>query len=178
MYVFCRSMFTATKLDIYRKFKSVALFFSSKFVFYFIYVLFFFFFFTRMANGHVEIHDPFANNNVASSNTDPTSQTASIDDTVEFRLLMVYAQRRRPTMVPEIDGPGQTDPPLQTTENDKEEKKKKKKKKRKGAKGMLRMFNCIKPSVKSEELSEPASDAPEPEFRCGAIETGEFSCFR
>lgn len=149
-----------------------------------------------MANGHVEIHDPFDNNNMASSNTDPTSQTASMDDTVEFKLLMVYAQRRRPSRAAELDSPRQTDPLLtQTAENDKEAKeedgKKKKKMMRKkksgGGKGMWRMFSCIKPSTKCDEPSEPtlgapkpalgapepALGAPEPEFRCGVLRTGE-----
>lgn len=134
-----------------------------------------------MANGHVEIHDPFANNNVASSNADPTSQTTDMDDTVEFKLLMVYSQRRR---LPrreggELGSPGQTDTPsTQATENDKEvteeEKKKKKKKKRRGTKGMLKMFSCIKPSVKKDEPSEPDSPASEAVFRCAVVEPGEF----
>lgn len=133
-----------------------------------------------MPNGLVEIHDPF-DNNMASSNTDPTSQTASMDDTVEFKLLMVYAQRRRPSRAAELDGTRQTDQLLtQTAENDKEakeedgkKKKKIKKKKSGGGKGMLRMFSCIKPMTKRDEPSEPAPDAPEPEFRCGVFRTGE-----
>lgn len=136
-----------------------------------------------MANGHVEIHDPFANNDVASSNTDPTSQTAMVDDSVEFKLLVVYTQRRRPTRAPVNESPGQTHPPsTQTTENGKEvkeEEKKKNKKKRRGAKGVLRMFGCVRPSVKSDEPSEAASAALEPEFRFSAVNTGEtFSRFR
>lgn len=136
-----------------------------------------------MANGHVEIHDPFANNNVASSNADPTSQTAGMDDTVEFKLLMVYSQRRRLPRKEggELGSPGQGDTPsTQATENDKEvkeEEKKKKKKKRMGTKGMLKMFSCIKPSVKKDEPSEPASPASEAAFRCAVIEPGETFFF-
>lgn len=132
-----------------------------------------------MANGHVEIHDPFANNNVA-SDADPTSQSTDMDDTVEFKLFMVYSQRRRlpRKKEAELDSPGQTDTPsTQATENDKEVKEqqeeKKKKKKRRGTKRMLKMFSCIKPSVKDEEPSEPASPASEAVFRCALIETGE-----
>lgn len=126
----------------------------------------------------MEIHDPIANNDLASSNSDPTSQTASMDDTVEFKLLMVYSQRRRPDRLPELQGPGETDPPsAQTAESDQEvkegEEKRKKKKKRRGAKGLMKMFSCIKPSMKSYEPSDAASDAPEPEFKCGAILHGE-----
>lgn len=136
-----------------------------------------------MANGHVEIPDPFANNNVASSNTDPTSQTAMVDDSAEFKLLMAYTQRRRPARAPALESPGQTDPPsTQATENGKEvkeEEKEKKKKRRRGAKGVLRMCGCVRQSVKSHEPSEPASAAPEPEFRFSAVNTGEaFSRFR
>lgn len=135
-----------------------------------------------MANGHVEIHDPFANNNVASSNADPTSQTAGMDDTVEFKLFMVYSQRRRLPRKKgaELGSPEQTDTPLtQVTEDDKEvkEEQKKKKKKRRGTKGMLKMFSCIKPSVKDEEPSEPASPASEAVLRCAVIESGETFFF-
>lgn len=130
-----------------------------------------------MANGRVEIHDLLSNNNMASPNTDATSETTSMDDTIEFKLLMVYSQRRRPPTIPEPDGPRQT-LSTQTAENNREVKEEnRKKKKKRGAKGLSKMFSCIRPSVKNDEPSEPPSPALEPEFRCGVINTGEFSRF-
>lgn len=126
-----------------------------------------------MANGHVEIHDPFSNNDVASSDPEPTSQTTSMEDTVEFRLLMAYSQRRRPKprLVPNVRLQGQMDPP--SPQKDGEEKTERKRK-RKGVKGVFRMFNCIKPQTKHHEPPEPASTGSEPEFRCGTLTLGEF----
>lgn len=116
-----------------------------------------------MSNGHVEIHDPFANNNV----TDPTSQTTSMDNTVEFRLLMAYNQKRRPRRAPEVDMRGQINAPAPQTPE-------KVKRKKKGVKGVFRMLSCIKPPLVNDESSEPASIRPEPEFRCGSSTAGEF----
>lgn len=118
-----------------------------------------------MSNSHVEIHDPFANNNV----TDPTSQTTSVDNTVEFRLLLAYNQRRRPRRAPEVDMRGQINAPAPQTPE-----KVKKRKKKKGVKGVFRMLSCIKPSLENDEPSEPASIRPEPEFRCSSSAAGEF----
>lgn len=126
-----------------------------------------------MANGHVEIHDPLAKNNVASSDADPTSQTTSMDDTVEFRLLMAYSQRRRPRTQPKVNFCGQMDPP--SPQEDREVKMEvKRNRNRKGVKGVLRLFTCIKPRVKNDEPSEPASVGSAPEFRCGTFSDGEF----
>lgn len=124
-----------------------------------------------MANGHVEIHDPFSNNNVASPDTEPTLETTSMDDTVEFKLLMAYSQRRRPKTVPSVRFSGQTDPPSPQRDA---EVKTERKRKRKGVKGVFRMFNCIKPPIKKEEPPEPASAGSEPELRCGTLAFGEF----
>lgn len=124
-----------------------------------------------MANGHVEIHDPFSNKNVASSDTEPTSQPTSMDNTVEFKLLMAYSQRRRPK--PRFQGP--MDPPSPQKDG---EVKTERKRKRKGVKGVFRMFNCIKPPIKNDEPSEPASTGSEPEFRCGTLTVGEFKICR
>lgn len=122
-----------------------------------------------MSSDHVEIHDPFANNNV----TDSTSQTTSMDNTVEFRLLMAYSQRRRPRMASEVDIQGQINAPApQTPEKDEEVKPKKRKKK--GVKGVFRMFNCLRPPLENNEPSESASIRPEPEFRCANFTAGEF----
>lgn len=119
-----------------------------------------------MANDHVEIHDPFSNNNVASSDTEPTSPAASMDDTVEFRLLMAYSQRRRPRAAPSVRFSGPMDPP--SPQKDGEVKTERK---RKGIKRVLKMFNCIKPMMMKSELAPTGS---EPEFRCGAVPIGKF----
>lgn len=128
-----------------------------------------------MANGHVEIHDPFTNNNLASSGTDPTSQTTDMDTTIEFRLLMVYNQRRHPGRVPEVEGQGQAEPPSpKTSEIDMEVKlrgkeEKKKKRKRRGMKGVFGMCSCMRPQIKTG-----LSDSEEPNFRSGSFTVGEF----
>ncbi|XP_011611531.2 apoptosis facilitator Bcl-2-like protein 14 [Takifugu rubripes] len=116
-----------------------------------------------MANDHVEIHDPFSNNNVASSDTEPTSQAASMDDTVEFRLLMAYSQRRRPRAAPSVRFSSPMDPPSPQKDG---EVKTERKRKRKGMKRVFKMFNCIKPPIKNDEPSELAPTGSEPEFRC------------
>lgn len=130
-----------------------------------------------MANGHVEIHDPFSNSDVASSDTQPTSHASGMEDTVEFKLLMAYSQRRRPKVVPNVRFSGQMDPP--SPQRDREGKTEGKRK-RKGVKRVFRMFNCIKPPINNDEPepvslgSEPVSAGSEPEFRCGTFTTGEF----
>ncbi|XP_039995771.1 apoptosis facilitator Bcl-2-like protein 14 [Xiphias gladius] len=131
-----------------------------------------------MANGRVDIHDIFSNQNDLKSGTDgdPTSasDTDGMEDTVEFRLMMAYAQRRRPKKDAEspkqdcpvklngnADANGTSSPqtPAKTgTELTEETTKKKKKKKRRGWKGLL----CIKP--------QPDDDEPHqrPEAQCCA----------
>lgn len=117
-----------------------------------------------MANGHVEIHDPFTNNNVA---TDPNSQTADLDTTVEFRLLMVYNQRRHPIRVPDGAIHGQMAPPTPETDM---EVKPKPKKKRRGMKSVFGMCSCMRPQMKTVDLS----DREETNFRSGNFPVGEF----
>ncbi|TNM91553.1 hypothetical protein fugu_019933 [Takifugu bimaculatus] len=119
-----------------------------------------------MANDHVEIHDPFSNNNVASSDTEPTSPTTSMDDTVEFRLLMAYSQRRRPRAAPSVRCSGPMDPPSPQKDG---EVKTERKRKRKGMKRVFKMFNCIKPPIKNDEPSELAPTGSECEIRSGAF---------
>lgn len=128
----------------------------------------------------MEIHDPFSNRMTLehASKSDPkrASDTNGTEDSVEFRLLMAYAKRRRPNNVTE-DGLELTEqtgdlssngPSLAPTLTEKEEEeKKRKKKKRKGGKRLLKFFSCIKPLIKDEENSTPAATEPDVEDRCG-----------
>lgn len=121
-----------------------------------------------MANGHVEIHNPISNhnnlNNSSDCNIKSTSDTSDMDDTVEFRILMAYATRRRPKKADTTDSPvvvnGNTDAngsaPSQTPEkteptNKRKEEKKKKKKNKKGLKRVLSILKCVKPQTEEEE---------------------------
>ncbi|XP_059182376.1 apoptosis facilitator Bcl-2-like protein 14 [Centropristis striata] len=123
-----------------------------------------------MANGHVEIHDPFSNHNGVkkSKNCDPksTSDSDSMEDTEEYRLLMAYAQRRRPKK----ESPTQDSTVLVSGGSDANgsaspqtpEKKKKKK-------PWKRIFSCIKPKTIDEDevLSPFRSKHSEVNDRCG-----------
>ncbi|KAM7367345.1 hypothetical protein PAMP_015254 [Pampus punctatissimus] len=124
-----------------------------------------------MANGHVEIHDPLANNNIA-TDCELSSNTDNMEDTAEYRVMMAFAQRRRPTQDVESSEPGSMNAvnggsesngsSPQTVANDEKrapEEEEKKKKKRKGSK-LLRIFGCIKPQTKDEE-PQKASEEPQ-----------------
>lgn len=136
-----------------------------------------------MANGHVEIHDPFSNHNnlTTSSSSEPrsTSDTNGMDDTVEFRLLMAYAKRRRPkrgaaspprhTLVAKMGdlGPSSSQTPAETKKEEEEEgKTQEKKKKKKGGNRLLKILSCIKPKIKDEEVTERVANKPDADDRC------------
>ncbi|KAM9824627.1 uncharacterized protein ACB057_000400 [Neosynchiropus ocellatus] len=106
-----------------------------------------------MANGHVEIHDPFSDSSrrLSKTNDETTSEKSAMENTVEFRMLMAYTQRRRPANLNEkgsADFPKSptghidvVDSAKQTIEQVKEKKKKKKKKKMR----LPNIFKCVKP---------------------------------
>ncbi|XP_008398713.1 apoptosis facilitator Bcl-2-like protein 14 [Poecilia reticulata] len=85
------------------------------------------------------------------------SDKENMEDTVEFRLMMAYAQRRRPAKVntPRENGSAAEQTVTQTsgkTENQEEEKKKKKKKKKKNILRDLKViFQCVKPQTAEPE---------------------------
>ncbi|XP_044042828.1 apoptosis facilitator Bcl-2-like protein 14 [Siniperca chuatsi] len=154
-----------------------------------------------MANGHGETHGPISNRNDLTSSTDcdpkSTSDTDSMGDTVELRLLMAYAKRRLPEKDNELstqDGKfalnGGTDTkepsPLQTlvkTEKEEEEKKKKKKKKKKKGwrKRLSSVIRCVRPQTVDEEPPQTIESPPDVDNRCfdyisideGVVETKE-----
>lgn len=136
-----------------------------------------------MTNGHIEIYDPIPRPAGRSTGTyhDPesTPDVANMEDTVEFRVLMAYATRRRPntqrSLVRESggdDSDGHVKTPLKTptqTENKLTEKKNRKKGRR--LKRMLSIFSCTRPQTKNEEDYEeeqqkPMEPADEVSFRC------------
>lgn len=128
-----------------------------------------------MANGQVEIHDPFSNPNdlTTISNSDPKSSadTNGMDDTVEFRLLMAYAKRRKPTrhilvgQIGDPNGPSSPQMPVKT-EKEEEEEKPKKKKKKKGGKHLMKLLGCIKPQIKDDEQPQTPANEPAADDRC------------
>ncbi|KAJ0056860.1 hypothetical protein NL108_000649, partial [Boleophthalmus pectinirostris] len=127
-----------------------------------------------MANGHVEIHDLFSGQNGITSSTESKKYTScleSSEDMVEFRILMAYAQRRRPKDASQENSstPHNNNPSTQT-EGAKAEKKKKKKKK-KIFKKLPKVLTCLKPQTK-EEIPSPCDgekDTSIPSFRSGKI---------
>lgn len=140
-----------------------------------------------MSNGFTKTSDPILNHNNLNSMTncdaDSTSDTDNMEDTVEFRLLMAYAQRRRPkTDVKSSTRDSPTAPNGDTAANgssspqtpaktEKEEKKNKKKKK--GLKHLRRLLGCIKPQTVDEEPPESIESQPVVHDRCGDFNDGE-----
>lgn len=125
-----------------------------------------------MANGHVEIHDPFSNRSdlTAGSDSEPRS-TSDMDDTVEFRLLMAYAKRRRPTRGAESppEKRGLRSPQTSATtekEEEEEEGKIQKKKKKKGGIRLSKLLSCIKPRIKEDEPPRSFANTPRTDERC------------
>ncbi|XP_074482313.1 uncharacterized protein LOC141762217 [Sebastes fasciatus] len=116
-----------------------------------------------MANGNVEIHDPFSNQNGHAGSKDcdhkSTSDTDSMENTVEFKLLMAYAKRRRTTEEsPTPDTPALVNGGTDANESsspqtpDKTEKgETKKDRKRKGLKHLRRIFGCIPSRTRDDE---------------------------
>lgn len=133
-----------------------------------------------MANGHVEIHDPFTNRSdlTTSSDSEPRS-TSDMDDTVEFRLLMAYAKRRRPNRgaesPPQIGGLGS---PQTSATTEKEEEGKTPKKKKKMGIRLSKLLSCIKPRIKEDEPVRSVANTPRAEERCLSESTGESASLR
>ncbi|KAJ0012638.1 hypothetical protein NQD34_016972 [Periophthalmus magnuspinnatus] len=123
-----------------------------------------------MANGHVEIHDPIKGQNGITCSTESKKSTSSLErpeDMPEFRILMAYAQRRRPQTASQENPstPNGNNPSMQTDEITLEKKKKKKKS---IWKRFPKVLTCLKPQTK-EEIPSP-DDAEEDTgietFRC------------
>lgn len=127
-----------------------------------------------MANGQIEIHDPFSGQNGFSVSPEPTQRLISenTEDMVEFRLMMAYATRRRPK--PESGESGQDSPkapdasngtPSIQTENIQEKKKRKKKKIKwsRLSKGLI----CIRSLTKDDDNDIPQRDSDGAGTRAG-----------
>lgn len=114
--------------------------------------------------------DPMENHTTASNGTpepdsQPDSDPGSMEDTVEFRLMMAYAQRRRPRKEPQTNG-HQTTPALMETQTDGKQEEKKKKKKKKFGRRLLSVFKCIKPQTDASEAAQPAAGSHDAVDRC------------
>lgn len=136
-----------------------------------------------MANGHVEILEPLSDQTQL-TDSKSTSDTKDMENTVEMKLLMAYAKRRRPakdrealekgTLVAQMGDPHSTPQTLTETEKGKDEKVKIRKKKR-GVKKLTRLLNCIRPQQKEAEQPQPAANgAGHVMFRCGIVPDGEL----
>lgn len=133
-----------------------------------------------MSDGHVEIHDPFSNHKDHERSTD--DDTDNMEDTVEFRLLMAYATRRRAksltgradqngTAAPRT--PPSPPPPAKTESEEDKKKKKKMKKKKRGWKRLSGFLRCIKPQTRGDEPEQNAAPEPDNVFRCGGLTEDE-----
>ncbi|XP_076579022.1 apoptosis facilitator Bcl-2-like protein 14 [Chaetodon auriga] len=128
-----------------------------------------------MANNRVEIHDPFSNNHLTSStdcDTKSTSDTDSMADSVEYRLLMAYATRRRPKKAVEppprdslvvpnggthANGPSSP----QTPDKIDKDMKKRRNKNKKGWKRLSSIIRCIKPRTEDEDVPKTVMTKPD-----------------
>lgn len=118
-----------------------------------------------MANGQIEIHDPFSGQNGFSVSPEPTQRPISenTEDTVEFRLMMAYATRRRPK--PESAESGQDSPKAPDASNgtpsiqtEKILEKKRKKKKIKWSR-LPKALICIRSLTKDDDNDIPQGDS-------------------
>lgn len=117
-----------------------------------------------MANGLVEIHDPFNGQNGISSSADSTMKSVSnsenTEDMVEFRILMAYAMRRRPKEVTESRQNNPSTPNGNnvsgTTSIQTEQISEKRKKKKRIWKRLPKVLTCLKPQTK--EGIPPSAD--------------------
>uniref|UniRef100_A0AAQ4S730 Apoptosis facilitator Bcl-2-like protein 14 n=1 Tax=Gasterosteus aculeatus aculeatus TaxID=481459 RepID=A0AAQ4S730_GASAC len=115
-----------------------------------------------MANRHVQIHDPFAKPSVS---PDPDPEPGSMEDTVEFRVLMAYAKRRRSQKgSPAQDAAAsKAEAPSAPTETEQLTGKMKRKKKRMLLRWKRNIFSCTKPQTEDKEASRGSSP---PDDRC------------
>ncbi|XP_071398498.1 apoptosis facilitator Bcl-2-like protein 14 [Centroberyx affinis] len=117
-----------------------------------------------MDNGHAGVPGPAANNNNISHISDPkpSSDADSMEDTAEFRLMMAYAQRRRPTgdagLMAQC-GPGASSP--QTPAETETDVKEKKRKKKRGTKNkLLRLLPCVRSKKEEPEDTRGENGGP------------------
>ncbi|XP_077356186.1 uncharacterized protein LOC144003619 [Festucalex cinctus] len=125
-----------------------------------------------MANGRIEIHDPFSNHNNLS---EPTSDADSLQNMLEFRLLMAYTKRRRRRQEMKsqssVDegGPDSTHTCLLPAESQEETTPTKPKKKKKW-KRLPSFLICIKPQTeKHDKVAEGENTVVEPSGRFGSV---------
>lgn len=142
-----------------------------------------------MANGHIENHNPLPNNNLT-SHTDckSTSDTDSMEDTAEFRVMMAYAQRRRPkkdvesprlgnqdTLNGGSDSNGTSSP--QTPDKTEKEAPEKKKGGKKRLKALRNLLRCVKPQTDDDnklQITPERTNDEDEDNRCGVFNIGEY----
>lgn len=108
-----------------------------------------------MANGHVEIHDAPS----GPAGAPPPGSPDSMDGSVELRLLMAYATRRRPATRPEspVENGGDTTENGDANGSTRTEEKKTstKKRKKKGWNRLSSIFKCVRPQTEDAGESLP-----------------------
>ncbi|KAM8740182.1 uncharacterized protein AB9X84_020108 isoform 1-T1 [Acanthopagrus schlegelii] len=129
-----------------------------------------------MASGHVTIHDPLSNHNNLTSSTDcdlnSTSGQDSMGDTVELRLMMAYATRRRPNR--KVESPTQDSPSAPNgvahSNGPSSPPTPDKKRRKKGFRSLMKLLPCIKPQTDDKELAQSPEGTPDVTTRCLIIE--------
>ncbi|XP_030576278.1 uncharacterized protein LOC115773597 isoform X2 [Archocentrus centrarchus] len=140
-----------------------------------------------MTSERIVIHDPLSHPNGLSDGPTSASDVENMEETVEFRVMMAYATRRRRQLNKKDDSNAQTSPAAKSGEDDadgdvktpsntlihdenKENRKKgAKKKKKKVLKHLSKFFSCTRSQTKDEEVEEqqlPQDPAGDVSDRC------------
>ncbi|KAM8908402.1 uncharacterized protein AB9W97_005781 isoform 2-T3 [Spinachia spinachia] len=127
-----------------------------------------------MANGKVEIHDPFTKPcGSPDRDPEPASDRDDMEHTVEFRVLMAYAKRRRPqkespsgdAAEPEAEAPPAQTPDQTETEQLQQPTRRRRRKKKMMERWTRNIFSCIKPQTEEKEASRDTGE-PDVHIRC------------
>lgn len=136
-----------------------------------------------MENGQVENVTKTINGS-QNSDSNLQSDTENMEDTVEFRLMMAYAQRRQPQKVDRTKENGSVadQTPSPTQEKTEREEGKKKRRKKTIWRRLKPMLRCVKPQTEEPEPTQTPVDENGPMFRTFVPERnegerpGEASC--
>ncbi|XP_076016147.1 uncharacterized protein LOC143008325 isoform X2 [Genypterus blacodes] len=109
---------------------------------------------TEMENRHLADHNPISGHTTDSSTN--SGAAPNMEDMVEFRIMMAYAQRRRPKTDSGSSGHvGDASSPKMLAETEGEVKgEKNRKPKKRRFKALRSVFSCVKPQPELEESSE------------------------
>ncbi|MED6268701.1 hypothetical protein CHARACLAT_024997 [Characodon lateralis] len=131
-----------------------------------------------MENGQVENHVPKTISGTKHLDSNLNCDTKHMDDTVEFRLMMAYAQRRRPKKeanTHKVNGLAVTDSedahqtPSETPGKTEKKEGGKKKRKKTMWRHLKPILRCVKPQIEETEPTMTAENHEDPNDRCLAL---------